>query len=204
MNMTDNNFEIREQLSALADGQLRDDAVAGLLERVGTDRELWADWNVYHVVGEVLRSGEQAGGGASPAFVDRLRARLADQQIAPPAGIDALPPQPAAEMHERLRRSAANEPNFRWKLAAGFASIAAVAAIGWNLVALPAPGAQLAAAPATAVGATTVAREAQAPVMIRDARLDELLAAHKQAGGASALQMPSGFLRNATFEGNER
>jgi sigma-E factor negative regulatory protein RseA len=26
------------------------------------------------------------------------------------------------------------------------------------------------------------------------------LAAHKQVGGNSALQMPSGFLRNATFE----
>ena len=33
---------------------------------------------------------------------------------------------------------------------------------------------------------------------------DELLAAHKQLGGNSALQMPAGFLRNATFEGNAR
>jgi len=39
-------------------------------------------------------------------------------------------------------------------------------------------------------------------IMLRDARLDELLAAHQQAGGAS--QMPSGFLRNATFEGPSR
>jgi sigma-E factor negative regulatory protein RseA len=36
--------------------------------------------------------------------------------------------------------------------------------------------------------------------MIRDPRLDELLAAHKQFGGASALQQPAGFLRNATFQ----
>ena len=36
--------------------------------------------------------------------------------------------------------------------------------------------------------------------IVRDARMQELLAAHKQAGGASALQVPSGFLRNATFE----
>jgi sigma-E factor negative regulatory protein RseA len=35
-------------------------------------------------------------------------------------------------------------------------------------------------------------------VMLRDPRLDQLLEAHQQAGGAS--QMPSGFLRNATFE----
>jgi sigma-E factor negative regulatory protein RseA len=38
--------------------------------------------------------------------------------------------------------------------------------------------------------------------MLRDARLDELLAAHQQAGGGS--QMPSSFLRNATFEGPSR
>jgi sigma-E factor negative regulatory protein RseA len=41
-------------------------------------------------------------------------------------------------------------------------------------------------------------------VMIRDPRLDELLAAHKQFGGASALQMPAGFMRNATIEGPAR
>jgi sigma-E factor negative regulatory protein RseA len=40
--------------------------------------------------------------------------------------------------------------------------------------------------------------------MIRDPRLDEFLAAHRQLGGASALQMPAGFLRNATFEGPNR
>jgi sigma-E factor negative regulatory protein RseA len=30
--------------------------------------------------------------------------------------------------------------------------------------------------------------------------LDQLLAAHQQFGGTSALQMPAGFVRNATFE----
>jgi sigma-E factor negative regulatory protein RseA len=37
--------------------------------------------------------------------------------------------------------------------------------------------------------------------MIRDPQLDALLAAHKQFGGASALQTPAGCLRNATFQG---
>jgi sigma-E factor negative regulatory protein RseA len=41
-------------------------------------------------------------------------------------------------------------------------------------------------------------------IMIRDPRLDELLAAHKQFGSTSALQMPAGFLRNATFEAPAR
>ena len=41
-------------------------------------------------------------------------------------------------------------------------------------------------------------------VMIRDPRLDELLAAHKQFGSTSTLQMPAGFLRNATFDSPSR
>jgi sigma-E factor negative regulatory protein RseA len=36
--------------------------------------------------------------------------------------------------------------------------------------------------------------------MIRDARLDRYLAAHKQFAGSSALGVPSGLLRNATAE----
>jgi sigma-E factor negative regulatory protein RseA len=40
--------------------------------------------------------------------------------------------------------------------------------------------------------------------MIRDPQLDRLLAAHRQFGGATALQTSSGFLRSATFEGPAR
>jgi sigma-E factor negative regulatory protein RseA len=36
--------------------------------------------------------------------------------------------------------------------------------------------------------------------MLRDPELDALLSAHRAMGGNSALQLPSGFLRNATFE----
>ncbi|RZL45382.1 MAG: anti-sigma factor, partial [Variovorax sp.] len=42
----------------------------------------------------------------------------------------------------------------------------------------------------------------QAQVMLRDPRLDVLLEAHQQVSGVS--QMPSGFLRNATFEAPAR
>jgi sigma-E factor negative regulatory protein RseA len=40
--------------------------------------------------------------------------------------------------------------------------------------------------------------------MIRNRELDALMAAHRQSGGSSALQNPSGFLRNATFDGAAR
>ena len=58
------------------------------------------------------------------------------------------------------------------------------------------PGGADTAAPGVAVADADTGSQ----VMIRDPRLDELLAAHKQFGSTSALQMPAGFLRNATFE----
>ena len=118
-----------------------------------------------------------------------------------------------------VARPAANDGVFRWKLVAGLASFAAVAAIGWGALGSigpqPGAGAQLARSAAPAVGTTQVMALAapvpaasqaadMAPVMLRDARLDELLAAHRQTVGASALGNPAGFLRNATFEGPGR
>ena len=58
---------------------------------------------------------------------------------------------------------------------------------------------------ASAAPRTSVAEVERPAVMIRDPRLDEMLAAHRQlGGGASALQSPAGMLRNATFEGPAR
>ena len=84
---------------------------------------------------------------------------------------------------------------------AGLASLSAVAFVGWGWVGglNTAPPVSLATAPAVPASAVVVAAE-QPQIMIRDPRLDELLTAHKQFGGTSALQMPAGFLRNATFE----
>jgi sigma-E factor negative regulatory protein RseA len=112
---------------------------------------------------------------------------------------------------------------FRWKLVAGAASLAAAAAIGWNWVGGigPRPAAQLVQQQQQPVSGSVLAASGSTPqtasvmtpmrvvvgngnpqVMLRDPRLDQLLEAHQQAGGAS--QMPSGFLRNATFDGPAR
>ena len=198
--------EVRsEQLSALADGQLQGDEFAAALAWAAED-EGRDTWEVYHLVGDVLRSSDLAR-PANLAFLSRLRDELAKE--APPQS-----PQAPVELDQRDHIAAhlpeaANASVFRWKMVAGFASLAAVAAIGWTsfsqLQGAGGPGAQLAASSperSTAQGAPVVAvADADGQqVMIRDPRLDELLAAHKQFGSTSALQMPAGFLRNATFE----
>jgi sigma-E factor negative regulatory protein RseA len=183
-----------ELISALADGQLAGDAFARGVELAVADPVARQAWHTYHLIGDVLRSGEHAAGVLPAEFLGRLQARLQHEQIPPPgANTRATPSRAPAQV-------AANDASFRWKLVAGFASLAAVAAIGWTAVggsASKPEQAQLAGTPP----AGTVLAETQRGVMIRDARLDEFLTAHRQLGGASALQMPAGFLRNATFEG---
>jgi len=182
----------QELISALADGQLQGEAFARGVQAAAADAGARQTWCAYHVVGEVLRTGGAAGGTAPEAFLGRLRERLQQEG---PAAVPALPIAQAARV---APAPAAND--WIWKMAAGVASVAAVAAVGWNVWSGgPAPSAQpqLAAAPAAAAPALAQAGTA---AMIRDPRLDQLLAAHRQFAGASVLQTPSGFLHNATFE----
>jgi sigma-E factor negative regulatory protein RseA len=218
---------VREQVSALADGHLQGEAFAQAIEAVCADGEARAAWQALHVAGDVLRSGSHAQCTDTSAFLSRFQQRLAAEPVVlapvviPVAAPVALPAQRRAE--------AANEPVFRWKLVAGAASLMAVAAISWTLVGngaavqqagpqvasvqqqqQPAVNSVLAAAavnsdlPATSTLTPTrvIVGNGNPQVMLRDPRLDQLLEAHQQAGGAS--QMPSGFLRNATFEGPTR
>ena len=183
-----------ELLSALADGELALGVADTELKAAFQSSTLHSDWNSYQVIGHMLRSGAAASVplGADPVFLQRLTMRLADEKVASPLLVassrSAIAPayQPAA-----------NEAVFRWKLVAGFASMSAALVVAWSFVGSPvAPaGAQLAQNPPSE---QVVVASPQGP-MVRDVRLEELMAAHKQLGGSS-LQAPSGFLRNAGLE----
>ncbi len=201
MTPTPQNLEL---ISALADGQLASEDFAQALAACEADAQARDSWNTYHLIGDVLRSPGLTAHAADAAFVARLRTRLNQEPAFGPAPVVA----PAAGLQQKNppdrpayspQREASNDANFRWKLAAGFASIAAVAAIAWTAGGkLVAPSAAPQLAQSEASQQVLVASERG--TMVRDARMLELLAAHKQFGGTSALQMPSGFLRNATFE----
>jgi sigma-E factor negative regulatory protein RseA len=193
-------MQTQELISAMADGQLRGEAFARGVELAAGDPVALEAWHTYHLIGDVLRSGELTPATMHTAFLGRLQARLRQEQRLT-AARNAPEARPIVEP-VAAHRVAVNDDSFRWKLVAGFASVAAMAAIGWTVsgaVAGKVEQAQLAAAQRG-----TVFAGGERGVMIRDPRLDELLAAHRQLGGASALQMPAGFLRNATFEGPTR
>lgn len=205
-----------ELVSALADGQLHGEEFARTVEWLGTADEARLTWHAYHLVGDVLRAGEAMANSRDAAFVQRLKLSL--QREAP-----RVPPVIATDMIADYAIStgaigingskdgAANDTSFRWKLLASVASLAAVSVIGWHAFggwAEQAGAPQLAQVPVQSdqaeVALQQVAAGAELQVMIRDPQLDALLAAHKQFGGTSALQMPAGFLRNATFDGAAR
>jgi sigma-E factor negative regulatory protein RseA len=208
---------VHEQISALADGQLHGEEFAAVVGQVSADGELRAAWQTFHLVGDVLRSGGHAPCSDTDAFLSRLQQRLA----AEPAAVLSAPVV-LATVTAPVVVEAANEPVFRWKLVAGVASVAAAAAIGWTLIGtgaaptgpqlaqqqapvnsvLAAVGSPVTGAPASPAPMRVIVGNGEAQVMLRDPRLDELLEAHQQMSGSS--QMPSGFLRNATFEAPAR
>ena len=200
-------MQTKELLSALADGQLGGGDLVAALRACQDDesaQSALASWNTYHLIGEVLRSpAPVVVRGADLAFVSQLNRRLAQESsnMAAPRSSDlesAGRIMEAAVNESNHRGPASNDGMFRWKLVAGLASLTAVFTIAWHAAGLSVSD----SAPQLAQASEPlqlVVTSPQGP-MVRDARLEELLAAHKQFAGTSALQEPSGFLRQATFE----
>ncbi|MDO9142926.1 sigma-E factor negative regulatory protein [Rhodoferax sp.] len=207
--MTDSLIENNALVSALVDGQLRGTEFAQAMALLDESAEARQRWHSYHVVGDAMRTGQADVRPHDADFVLRLRARL-QQEPALPALQDAPDP---VKIHGTLTSTAKPSANDRWwPLVVGLASVAMVTVVAWQgFQGLVAPDQQLAAAPRTSPATVTLAQSGAAagaggaaPVMIRDPHIDALLAAHRQFGGTSALQAPTGFLRNATFEEGAR
>jgi sigma-E factor negative regulatory protein RseA len=208
--MNPENLNVNEQISALVDGQLSGEAVAQAVQTLALDAQARANWHAYHLVSDVLRSQELAWTCMKDAeFLSRLRSRLQNETtpLMPEIASDSADVHVESRMIASLNgyeKQAANDANLRWKWVAGLASLALATVLGWGLVlgvGTSTSLSQMAQSPLPSVPKpAAVALDESAPVLIRDARLDQLLQAHQQFGGVSALQMPSGFVRNATFD----
>lgn len=237
----------REQLSALVDGELQSHELTDALDYAGSDAGQ-ADWQMYQLIGDALRqshaaalplaapSAQDAAGGqvVSPMLM-RLRQQLEQEPgrqtlvAAPQLAQIAPAAESASASSGAVSSQAANASVWRWRVAAGLASVVAVGALTWNLALGDSArgvggGQQLAqegkTAPVVVLAASQQPSSVQsAPseqlaggqesesgeaVMLRDPRLDALMAAHRQYGNTTALQMPARFLRNANFGGNSQ
>jgi sigma-E factor negative regulatory protein RseA len=210
-----------DDLSALVDGELASSDVDRACARWHTDPQARATWHAYQLIGDVLRSDDLTSApGHDRDFLATFRQRMAQEPV-------VLAPSPVvpAAAHRTIpfRRSLRTS----MAIAAGFVAVAGILVVtqvprsaessAVASVDLPAAmqGAGTAVRPVvvagTAVAVSGVAgverrgTEGESVVLdgqfIRDARLDEYLAAHKKFGGSSAPGGPSGFLRNAAAGG---
>lgn len=206
MRKTDENPEL---ISALADGQLRGAEFVRTLERLQVSEVARSTWHTYHVVGDVLRSDGAVASSRDAEFVQRLKRQLQSETptVLPLPVHDWVADSALAVTGDAANQGlqlSANEAWFRWRRVAGVLSLVAVSLIGWQFgfregASQDSPQLVRRAPVPELMSASSLAA-AQAPVMIRDPQLDALLLAHRQFGGTSALQMPAGFVRNATFE----
>ena len=184
------------QISDLADGQLRGDAFAQAMALMNDNSRARKYWHSLHLVGDVLRARELVSCAKDAEFLNIFRAKLSLE-----SNLADVTPANLPTLHvvaHGLKSTPANEPFFSWKWAAGLSTLAASVVLALNLIGttVVAPtltGSQLAQT------TVPISVDGQTAVMLRNPQLDALIAAHSQVGGSSAFQMPSGFLRSATF-----
>ncbi len=196
------------RLSALADGELDPNEVARACADWRAGSSSHATWHAYHLIGDVLRSDDLASHPKSErAALEKLRERLASEPVMFAPGTRTI--APSAERAPRRPRP--------W--AALSAAVAGFAVVAGALIVLRDPAPDSSAADFARSAAPTpaeLARVASRPFvplpppvfadgkLVRDARLDRYLEAHKHFSGVSALGVPSTFLRGATSDASNR
>lgn len=199
---------IAERISALSDGYLTGDEFVQAMTDMHADPLAVPTWQAYHLVGDILRDRTSLPVSNDFAFLERLNQRLAlEPSWSTLAGEESGAPLTSPSSVERLEHRAevpgANAPVFAWKRLVGALSTVLLGVVGvalWEQPATQTAVQVLAPAVRGEPAPQFVVKEIDVGRMVRDPQLDALMAAHQQLGGHSALQVPTGFLRNATFE----
>jgi sigma-E factor negative regulatory protein RseA len=162
--MTD---QIREQMSALLDGELSPDEFSLLVRRMERDAELRRTFGAYVLAGELLRS--PGGVTASPAFASRVSAAI----DAGDAATRATPLEPV-------------RPRLRWRRPFAAAAVAAGAALAAVLLVEPQSGAERGLASDDQTGSAAIAMlpvGGSSPTPEQSQRFAAYLLAHGQYAG---------------------
>jgi sigma-E factor negative regulatory protein RseA len=178
----DNRELARERISAFADGECGDvEADIALAALHGKGEK--ADWEIYHQIGEVLRSDDMAV-QMSPDFSARLAARLESEPIhMTPTSI---------RTRDASRKPAGGYK--RWALP-GIAAAAAAAAIAF--VTTPQLMVAMKGHPTQEPVDAMVAASASEGVVLRDERIDDYLLAHQRF--SPSVFSTAQYARTATF-----
>lgn len=186
----------REQISALADGELGDQQIDMAFATLRQD-EVRADWELYHQIGDVLRSDDMAV-TLSPGFAARMAARLAAEPT-----IVALAGQTAEHTLREEKRSLRRWAAPSIAAAAAMATIAFVTTPQLMVALKEAPriegaSTSIAAASSTVENGTgSIVIHAPDAVVLRDPRIDDYLLAHQRF--SPSVYSTAQYARSATF-----
>jgi sigma-E factor negative regulatory protein RseA len=187
----------REQISAFADGELAEQhmdlVLASLRQTEGKD-----DWELYHQIGDVLRSDDMAV-SLSSGFAARMAARL-EMESTIVAPIHTQSVQSASSQLEEQREGLISGRRLRMRRRWALSGMAAVAAAAVAFVATPQLMVATSNAPASGSSASqSIMVAAQAPegVVLRDPRIDDYLLAHQHF--SPSVFSTAQYARTATF-----
>ena len=65
---------MKQNISALMDGELFDDEAEALLDNIKRNPDAHAEWHIYHLVGDALRQPDHLHANIGPALRERLQA----------------------------------------------------------------------------------------------------------------------------------
>ncbi|HEX7635532.1 MAG TPA: RseA family anti-sigma factor [Noviherbaspirillum sp.] len=203
----------QEQISAFADGECADAHLEIVLASL-RQAEGKADWDIYHQIGDVLRSGDMAV-SLSSGFAARMAACLDEE---PAIVAPSIAAKPARTSTEENRVAAATRSMKRWALPG---MLAAAAAAATTFIVTPQlmvamkgepgidDGSMMAASssrarsgkPAVSISdveqGRVVAASMTEGIVLRDARIDEYLLAHQRF--SPSLYSTARYARSATF-----
>ena len=173
---------MKENLSAMLDGELDSDAAARMCGRLRDDPELRQAWETYALIGDALR-GTPATGLSRDAFADRL---AGEPTVLAPRTATATRPVP------RLARYALSAA----------AGVAAVGFVGWMAFpALQGSGPEIVKAPAPPPQEVAVAAAPAAPAAVPAAQgVSDYLLAHQRFSPAFAMQGVAPYVRTVSDE----
>jgi sigma-E factor negative regulatory protein RseA len=196
--------DARSLISAMADGEAdAADVGRGCAAWAAADADARRSWHAYHLIGDVLRSGDLAHPPSHDHdFLQRLSARLDDE----PA---VLAPAPLAVPAPARRRPGWVLPA---AMAAGLMALATVLVVALSPSGSGSPAPGIAAAPANPTPVPDAARVAAAAPewvpqggrVVRDARLDRYLRAHRDYATALPGSLPGGPGRSIATVSFER
>lgn len=160
---------MKQEISVLMDGELFEDEADGVFDRIRQDPSRRADWEVYHLIGDVLRQPDHI----HCSLNENVRERMADEPV-------VLAPR--GHVTKRKMRALA------WAAAA---SLAAVGVAGWMSVQI-APE----AVPRMALRQADV-RTASAPLQVSVP--DDYLMAHQEFSPSTEMNGGATYIRAVSY-----